>query len=531
MVLAALAAIALASAGCAAVAHSYDLAPNGLTRRDDTLRRLLAGGRADTALARLTAGQVAPDDDLLGLLYTGLAAHYAGQLDLSAAALERAGDLADDRITKSVSRSALSVVASELALPFAPLRSERLLIPYYAALTYLRAGRLQDAVVEARRLSALLQRAEAEGPALDAEFAGFLRLFAGEVFRAAGEENDAGVAFRNAERLLGRAAAPIGAGADSGDVVVLLENGFVAHRVEQGVTVGLLEDELAALSSDVEDRRAETAGSVAGRVLAQLGSPSDTWWSGRRREFSVAAPATEEKAAPVTAKPADSAAATSPAAGQATPAAARAPDAAPVSARAPEAAPAPAAAPEAVTAAIDRTRVQAARPRHRHGHEGRGPLVRLAWPTYRLDRPPATQLRVLAEQDTVSAEVATDVSGAVAGDFERQRPAIMARLIVRATGRLALARSLKAAAGEKHETTGEVLKTLTELSGLVLERADTRSWQLLPGRLSLARLRLPAGSHALSAEALDQGVIFRYELGLVQVQPGGVAFVQGRIWR
>src|SRR5690606_18456476 len=78
----------LAGAGCARLFSHYDVAPNGLHRSDDRLRRLLMAGQPDSALTRVTdKGTAAPDDELLRSLYAGILAHYAGAYDSSNAAL------------------------------------------------------------------------------------------------------------------------------------------------------------------------------------------------------------------------------------------------------------------------------------------------------------------------------------------------------------------------------------------------------------------------------------------------------------
>ena len=138
----------------------YDVAPNGLPRSEDRLRQDLAFGRADSALARLTAEKGGgPEDDLLRALYAGILAHYAGAYDSSSAALQRAAELAEDRYTKRVSRAALSFITSDNVLPYEPGWTERLLI-HSTAPSITSARRPGGAAVEATA-GALLER-EAE---------------------------------------------------------------------------------------------------------------------------------------------------------------------------------------------------------------------------------------------------------------------------------------------------------------------------------------------------------------------------------
>src|SRR5690606_28408087 len=113
--------LALALGGCAGLFGSFDVAPSGLRTSDDRLRRMLESGRTEAALEQLVPeGKADPGDALLRALYEGIVAHYAGEYEASSAAFEVAVELAEDRYTTSLSRSALSLVTSDRTLPFEP---------------------------------------------------------------------------------------------------------------------------------------------------------------------------------------------------------------------------------------------------------------------------------------------------------------------------------------------------------------------------------------------------------------------------
>src|SRR5688572_27305252 len=139
---------------------SQSMAPSGMFDTDERLRRALASGSYELALTGVTKrkGEYAPPDRLLRKLYQGMTAYYAGRYDESGAALQTASEMAEDRWTKSVSKGALSMVTNDLVLPYSPGQSERMLTHYYAMLGYLKKDDLSGAAVEARRVSALLQR-------------------------------------------------------------------------------------------------------------------------------------------------------------------------------------------------------------------------------------------------------------------------------------------------------------------------------------------------------------------------------------
>src|SRR5690606_5372750 len=206
-----------------------------------------------------------------------------------------AGPLADDRITKSISRSALSLVSNDLILPYEPGRTERLMIPYYAALAPLRMGDTEGAAVEARRLSLLLQLYGDDDEPLDPSFEATLRYVAGAMFEAYGDRNDSGVAYRNALAIDSTLPAPgHGLAPDAGTVVIILEQGFVAHRVEQGLSVMLLGEEIDLIANGDGDERAGALAFVAARTL-QEASRQPYLASGTYRPTSLFVPPPEDR--------------------------------------------------------------------------------------------------------------------------------------------------------------------------------------------------------------------------------------------
>ncbi|HEX7052091.1 MAG TPA: hypothetical protein VF188_17920 [Longimicrobiales bacterium] len=533
-----LAGIALTGAGCARLFSSYDLAPNGLSRRDDALRRLLSSGRADSALVRVGPdGESAPEDELLRALYSGILAHYAGAYDESNAAFERAVRLTEDRYTESISRAALSLVTNDKVIAYEPSWTERLMIPYYAALNYLARGDVSGAAVEARRLGFLLeQEAERDDEARHRPTLAFLRYFTGVVFEAAGYDNDAAVAYRNARVLADVDTLPFTAAVpDSlGEVVVVLERGFVAHRVEQAVVVPLHGFEVERITGGEEAERLAAAMAIAARVVARALAES-----GPRRVWRGRSPGTlHVEPTPVEARPRrcrDGEGGHDAAAGLPEKAAVPRPRAPPT-----------VAGPRGDTA--DGTRwAKPARParggkRGERRPERRDPcdvkdedpyLLRIAWPVFRADRVPVGTARLVGSDDViVPVRFQTDLSEAVIRDFEQERTRLLARTVARATAKLALTRGLAGEIEEKNEALGEAVGLLFNLSTALLEQADTRSWQLLPARIGIARVQLPPGTHTLAIELDADGARpQRIPLDPVEVRSGRIAFTTVRLWR
>lgn len=483
--------LALLVGGCATVGSllgGYRDAHRSAARGggDGWLRAALERGSYDSALVRLTSGPDAPADALLRALYSGTVAHYAMNHAASARALAQANAIAEDRYTKSVSRAGVSLLTSDVAMPYAAGRTERLLVHYYGVLGYLRQDSTAAAAVEARRLSKLLELyGEGRAPEEAATHA-MLHYVAGVAFDAAGERASAGVAYRNAAALArdpapGRTAerAParrargrrVLASAPTGEVVVVLEQGFIGRRAEESGTLGFDSSEVAGLAT----------GDSGATVLVN-------------RRFPGAA-----------------------------------------------AAPAGPPAPEVVVLAHDIPRRGTALPRPMDARPASpahpatvapaapGYFLRIAWPTFVREPRAVAPLGVVVVAGSVrpppvALRFRADLSDAAERDFERQRAALVARAASRAAAKYWATRM---AAKKGGAVGGAVANAATAL----LERADTRSWHLLPGTVSIARLTLPPGVHDLALEIPTAGgPPLRIPVGQVTVTADRVAVLSKRLW-
>lgn len=467
-------AVAALSTGCASVMGGYDLAQNGLPKPEEALRRQLAGGSAEKAYREVTGeDSPAPDDEVLRLLYAGTAAYYAGHYEESGRLLDLASALADDRVTRSLSREALSFLTNDRVLPWQPSPTERLMLHFYGALTFLRAGQPYEAAVEARRISALLELWQDERPDLgDTREARFFRYVAGALFEAAGEDNDAAVAYRNAGRLAPDADLE-GPPRDSADVVLLVERGYVAHRVEQNVVVAIPGGLVDAMAEGDAGARLASAALVSTYVLAIAASRGSSYWyhdDGYRNTLRF----------------------------------------------------------EPWGRDCSRVHGDGGRWSPRCDREVENPyLLRIAWPVYRSAAAAKGTLRLNGPAEVVE-RMALGVSEAVVADFDARRGSLIARTVVRAATKLAVTKTVERKVGEKDEVAGQILGILTNIGTLVTERADTRSWNLLPSDVDLIRVRLPAGRHALTLELGDGRTA---ELAPLELRGGEVRVVSHRSWR
>lgn len=493
--------LAASATGCASLFSGLG-SGGGLPEYERSLRQSLAAGRYGEALGALSDSTSRIGDELLRLQFRGLAAHYAGQPRASSDALESAAFLAEERYTRSLTNEALSLLTSDRIRPYRPGDVERLLIHHYGALNYLAAGDPEEAAVEARRLAHMLDGIDDESPEWAGSRAGrslrsVLRRVTGVVFEAAGEENDADVAYRLAERV-----APPGeserlrlTAADSlppdtvrpdsaapaaprpaGEVVLVVEQGFAPHRVERSAVAVLGIEDVRRLHHEAEHLRA------AEGKTASLSAVADT----PEAEGDSTAVATS-LARQLMGK---------------------------------------------ASGARRGRRVRLA-----GESDGGVRLLRLAWPE--LAAPVAARpVRGVRPAEAGEVEPAlaadADLAGAVAAEFRGGQVGRLARTLLRAAAKQAAAEAVSEAAGgeEDGDDLGEVLGTAASIFAAAVERADTRSWHLLPARISVLRLRLPPGEHRLTLELETPGADRRreVEIGPVTVRRGRPTVLSRRIW-
>ena len=454
--------LVLGGAGCATLRttlRGYDLGPEGIARPQHRLREALAAGDFVRALAWRE------DDGLLERLTRATSAYYAGQFLRAGALLDTAALVSDDRITARLSQEALALVTNDNARPYRPRRTERLFIPYYGMLAYGRAGSWSDAAVEARRLGALLAQHEGDRDESERPLHAALEHLSGAVLERAGFADEARVAYRAANRMLERAPDPVPApGVDEGELLVVLERGFVAHRVTEKIDLYLGDDDRRLRERDPRRPAADASNddTVAARDPRRTTNAS-----------SVLAPA-----------------------------GAPAPD----------------------------TEAETARPPHRRRHQrddGDGYWVAVAFPVLRHSaRPWGTPAQLLVDRRVAEPTVrlASVVDDATSADERRDRIAMLARAAARAGAKYALAKAAK-------DKQGELAGTLANYGASLLERADVRSWHLLPQEIQLVRASVRAGTRDVRLEVTDRGGMRTIDLGRVTVRPGAMTIQTVRIWR
>lgn len=440
----------LGSSGCAAASAAWRAGPAGIAA-EWAIRDHLTYGRPERAWEAMGDKELAPNDALLRHMYRGVIALHAGHYEAGSRSMDRAWQLVDDRFTKRVSTAAASLVTSDATLPYIPGTTEQLFIPYYGALNWLARNELDEVAVEARRLVSLLAREDIEMPPNDLR--GSLHYVAGVLFEAAGDRQDALVAYRNAAAYLSElpgdtTIAPMG----YGDVVVLLEDGFVGRPEPQSLGVYMNGDELVAL----------TTGDNAGRLaMAQVVE---------RRMFDPA---------------------------------------------------------------FDR----------RNALQMGWLTYEVNWASFGAPSRSSTPLAVRTNPEAFTTVSATVTDG-VQQDFQRDAPERLARALVRTAVRYAALRaaekSIDSGLDKRRKKKdgdddggsgwGSILLGIglgaTSLASAAIDQPDLRAWQVLPDRITIARLRLPVGEHPIEVLRGDEVI----SLGAVTVRDGGVAVLTHRWW-
>ena len=210
------------------------------------------------------------------LFERGLIAHYGDQFDESNRTFELAEITSDDLYTKSISREAVSLLTSDNLRSYAGSQYERLLIHYYRAFNYVYLNMPDDALVECRKASRLLQFYADADESYEFVGAAFIAYLSGILYEWSGDWNDAFIAYRWAERAykqyeetlgipfpqdvgesLVRLAGKLGFQEeferyaaiygeppknipDSGELILLYETGFAPFKIEENIVLPIL---------------------------------------------------------------------------------------------------------------------------------------------------------------------------------------------------------------------------------------------------------------------------------------------------
>lgn len=132
-------------------------------------------------------------------LEEGLLLHYAGDYRLSTEHLAASEQEMDELYTKSISKIAGSFVLNDNELPYQGEDFEKVYVNLFMALNYAELGRLEDALVEARKVDLKLrQYSQQYGGKNSFKQDAFIRYIVGVLYEADGDVNDAFISYHQA---------------------------------------------------------------------------------------------------------------------------------------------------------------------------------------------------------------------------------------------------------------------------------------------------------------------------------------------
>jgi uncharacterized protein len=162
-------------------------------------QNLLAGNPAQAAaIVERDEKDYGSKSRLLYDMDRGMTLQLAGQYQLSSSALEQADEEVERLYTRSIRSETFAFLTNDTTLPYEGDAYEHVMINVIKALNYAAQGQLQEALVEARRidhrLNVLSDRVKDGAYRND----GFARYLSGILYEAAGDLNNAFIAYRNA---------------------------------------------------------------------------------------------------------------------------------------------------------------------------------------------------------------------------------------------------------------------------------------------------------------------------------------------
>jgi hypothetical protein len=126
----------------------------------------------------------------------------------------------------------------------------------------------------------------------------------------------------------------------------------------------------------------------------------------------------------------------------------------------------------------------------------RGPIA-LAFPRMVVRPPACSGGRLTLRSGEVSANLETelveDVNRIAVKNLQDRKSRVVARTLVRAAVKRI---AIEGVAGQGESQSRDAIRAILNVANLFMERADTRSWQTLPGEIHMARGYLPPGQYS-----------------------------------
>jgi hypothetical protein len=434
----------------------------------EQVRVLFSQGKYDDALKKLEKTE-SGRSRLLYLMEKGMLLHYAGRYEESNNTFEEAEILAEDLYTKSISREAGALLTSDNILPYEGEKFERALIHYYRAFNYIHLKLPDDALVECRKVSFLLQRYRDESEDKSTAYSddAFMQYLAGILFEWQGELNDAFISYRKAEEAyekyereygvpqppslkgdLLRTAKALGfseeyehyrekyAGSyqltdsdeETGELILIHENGFAPSKVAEELVIPILKvDKLG------EDKTVDVW-EYSGKLRARVGR--------HYKDVDVEY------------------------------------------------------------------------------------ILRVSIPNYKSARPRIAYMKLQADGMQKTSWMVEDIESIAFRNFDERMPRILLKTIARGVTKYLAFRTAK-------KKQGEVAGLLVNIFSIATESADTRSWLTLPNNLGMVRMSLPPGKYNLRLSFCDKDgrQVESADMPDVEIRDGDFTFLNYRTFK
>jgi len=445
-------------------------------------QNLLAGNPAQAAaIVEQAEKEYGTKSRVLYGMDRGLTLQLAGDYRQSSMALEQAEDAVERLYTRTIRSETAAFLTNDNALPYEGDAYEHVMLNVVKALNYAVQGDVEEALVEARRidhrLNVLSDRVkESSGYRND----GFARYLSGILYEAAGDLNNAFVAYRNAyqayeaARGWSRISPPPSLRAD---ILCMAE------------ALGLA-TELDGYQSQFPDVVWEPAS--ARRQLAQVVMISYNGRAPRKEDRFIDLPVSLDVLQLVL---------------------------------------------------LNRGLSQSSRYRDRamdsvlYGLSGRVvrvALPRLVWQKTRVSFETMTLTDAQGTPFTVRSEPAHNLTALAEKSLDDRMPAITAKAVARAASKFALAEGAvigaqQAAGRNAAPWVGLLVGILAKGLAVGSEEADKRSWQTLPDEIHVARAWVPAGRYQLAIQPSGQRVSIEQGEQVLDLVPGQTAFILQRV--
>lgn len=437
------------------------------TRLMEGVRTELRGSKFEQAYQtyRESVGDTERVDELLNL---GLLALEAGDYAAAHSALAEADRLAEERLTKSLSREAAGLAVSDRVRAYQGTVFDKAMLHYYRAVAFVAQGMPDEAVVEGRRLATYLE-VNARESKHHYKDDGFLQWFSGTLYRSYLQDNDAWISFKRARQIYGDY---YGIGEPSFLCPVTLE---MAQRVGHEES----ETELAEQCPDAAQSLYPGCGRVV--VLCEAGlapqileenivipimkNDPDRWDSDDERDAWARSAA-------------------------------------------------------------------ARRHDYHYEKKELKYLLRVAMPVYGLDTGTMVYGAQVKGTDgtEVRADLVENVGAVLRQDLNDRYPAILARAIIRGIIKYTATQAAEKAGESENKTLGFILGAVVNAAAVATEAADTRSWETLPDLIYAADFQLQPGEHDLRVLFQDDfgSTLHRYDFPTVTVRAGETVFLRAR---